>query len=116
MFVADSGLVQLEGGGDDRFGPVRCGRQVRRAENSAMLHVQHRRRLWCSPGCGVCVRAVVVHMQGCEVGKQRNDVEAAMLVAPVNVALRDVVPALADPGLHTFDVQFRVGTAPRTDV
>ena len=65
----DLGLVQLERCSDDRFGPVRCGRQVRRAKNSTLLHVQHRRRLWCSSGGGVRVRTVVVHMQGCEVGK-----------------------------------------------
>ena len=72
-----------------------------------MLHVQYKRRLWCSAGCRVRVRAVVVHMQGGEVGKQRDEIETTMFVAPMNVVRRDVVPTSTDPGLHTLDVQFR---------
>lgn len=108
--------VQLERSCDDRFGPVRRGGQVRRAENSAAFHVQHRFQLWCSSGCGVCVRAVVIHVQGGEVGKQRDEVETAMFVAPMNVLCRDVVPTSPDSGLHTGDVQFRTGQSHVPDV
>ena len=45
-----------------------------------MLQVQHQRRLWRSSGCGVRVQAVIVHMQGSEVGKQRDEVETTMFV------------------------------------
>ena len=81
-----------------------------------MLHVQHQRRLWRSSGCGVRVQAVIVHMQGSEVGKQRDEVETTMFVAPMNVVRRDVVAASADPGLHTRDVQFRAGQPHVPDV
>jgi DNA modification methylase len=40
--ITGSGSVQLERDGDDRFSPVRRGCQVRRAENFAAFHVQHR--------------------------------------------------------------------------
>lgn len=48
-------------------------------------------------------------MQGGEVGEQRDEVETAMFVAPMDVVRRDVVPASADSGLHARDVQFRAG-------
>ena len=55
-------------------------------------------------------------MQGGKERKQRDEVETAMFVAPMDVVRGDIVPTSADSGLHTRDVQFRVGQSHVPDV
>ena len=79
--ASSSAQAQLERGGDDRFRPLRRLLKIARVEDLTPDHVQHHCGLRHSAGVEICVGAIVVNTQCCELGQEFDEVETAVLVA-----------------------------------
>jgi len=60
-------------------------------------------------GGGVCIVAIVVNAQSSESGKERDEIETAVFVAPEDIQLGDVVTSPAHASLDALDMKVRIG-------
>jgi len=67
-------------------------------------------------GGGVCIGAIVVNAQSRESGKERDEIETAVFVAPEDILLGDVVTSPAHASLDALDMKVRIGKTYIPDV
>src|SRR5712692_6880044 len=71
--------------------------------------MHHQFGRWRLSGRRIGVGAIVVKAQGCEMRKKRDEIEPAVVVAPADIRLRNVVAAHAHSRSHAFDMKLGTG-------
>ena len=108
--------MQVDGGGDDRLGPVGSAGKVGGGGDAPALHFEEQAGLRALSFGGVAFRGVVINPQAVDVGQEADEIFPTASPAFADFFLGDVVSAAGHAAADALKVKFGTGQSAEPDL